>query len=80
MLVVPELNHELRVFHEKRHLFNALEEFDTSISELLRSLDMASNERPDSIKKIKGKIQVCALTRSISREIFSSIFTPGIHA
>ena len=58
MLVVPELNHELKVFHEKRELFNTLEELDTSISELLRSFDMTSNERPDAVKKIKLKIQV----------------------
>ena len=58
MLVVPELNHELKVFHEKRHLFNTLEALDTSISELLRSFDMTSNQGPDAVTKIKQKIQV----------------------
>jgi 5'-nucleotidase len=58
MLVVPELNHELKVFHEKRDLFNTLEVLDTNISELLRSFDMTSNHRPDAVLKIKQKIQV----------------------
>ena len=58
MLVVPELNHELKVFHDKRDLFNTLESLDTSISELLRSFDMTSNEGPDAVTKIKYKIQV----------------------
>jgi 5'-nucleotidase len=58
MLVVPELNHELKVFHDKRDLFNTLEALDTSISELLRSFDMTSNQGPDAVTKIKHKIQV----------------------
>jgi len=58
MLVVPELNHELKVFHEKRDLFNTLEALDTSISELLRSFDITSNHGPDAVTKIKQKIQV----------------------
>jgi 5'-nucleotidase len=58
MLVVPELNHELKVFHDKRDLFNTLEALDTSISELLRSFDMTSNQGPDAVIKIKHKIQV----------------------
>ncbi len=57
MLVVPELNHELKVFHDKRDLFNTLESLDTSISELLRSFDMTSKQGPD-VSKIKEKIQV----------------------
>ena len=61
MLIVPELNHELKVFHDKRDLFNALESLDTSISELLRSFDMTSDQRPDTITRIKQKIQVKAL-------------------
>jgi 5'-nucleotidase len=58
MLVVPELNHELKVFHDKRDLFNTLESLDTSISELLRSFDMTANRGPDAVTKIKQKIQV----------------------
>jgi len=59
MLVVPELNHELKVFHEKRDLFNTLEALDTSISELLRSFDMTTSRGPETaITKIKQKIQV----------------------
>jgi hypothetical protein len=61
MLVVPELNHELKVFHDKRDLFNTLEALDTSISELLRSFDITSNEGPDAVIKIKQKIQVRVL-------------------
>ncbi len=67
MLVVPELNHELKVFHDKRDLFNTLEALDTSISELLRSFDMTSNQGPDAVTKIKQKIQVN------KREIFSEM-------
>jgi 5'-nucleotidase len=62
MLVVPELNHELKVFHDKRDLFNTLESLDTSISELLRSFDMTSNQGPDAVSKIKQKIQVISCT------------------
>ncbi len=58
MLVVPELNHELKVFHDKREIFNTLEALDTSISELLRSFDMTSNHGPDAVSKMKQKIQV----------------------
>ncbi|CAF3871304.1 unnamed protein product [Rotaria sp. Silwood2] len=63
MLVVPELNHELKVFHDKRDLFNTLESLDTSISELLRSFDMTSVHRPDAVTKIKQKIQVIKKTK-----------------
>ncbi len=65
MLVVPELNHELKVFHDKRDLFNTLESLDTSISELLRSFDMTSNQGPDAVSKIKQKIQVKILKITI---------------
>ena len=58
MLIVPELNHELKVFHDKHDLFSTLEVLDTSISELLRSFDMTSNQGPDAVIKIKQKIQV----------------------
>ncbi len=58
MLVVPELNHELKVFHDKRDLFNTLESLDTLISELLRSFDITSNHGPDAVTRIKQKIQV----------------------
>ena len=53
-----ELNHELKVFHDKRDLFNTLQSLDTSISELLRSFDMASDQRPDAVRKLQQKIQV----------------------
>lgn len=69
MLVVPELNHELKVFHDKRELFNTLETLDTSISELLRSFDMTSNQGPDAVNKIKHKIQV-----TINEIIYNSLF------
>ena len=58
MLIVPELNHELKVFHNKRDLFNTLESLDTSISQLLRSFDMTASQGPEVISKIKQKIQV----------------------
>ena len=58
MLVVPELNNELKVFHEKRDLFNTLQSLDISISQLLRSYDMTASQGPDTISKIKQKIQV----------------------
>ena len=58
MLVVPELNHELKVFHEKRDIFNTLEALDTTISELLRSFDMTSHQGPEAVTRIKQKIQV----------------------
>ena len=35
-LIVPELDHELRVWTEKQDLFSQLEQFDTRIGELYR--------------------------------------------
>jgi len=70
MLVVPELNHELKVFHDKRDLFNTLEALDTSISELLRSFDMTSNQGPDAVIKIKHKIQVNIILMKICYCLF----------
>ncbi|CAF1324224.1 unnamed protein product [Rotaria magnacalcarata] len=77
MLVVPELNHELKVFHEKRDLFNTLEELDTSISELLRSFDMASNQGPDAVSKIKHKIQQCTHELDMNFGLLGSLFRTG---
>ncbi|CAF1175281.1 unnamed protein product [Didymodactylos carnosus] len=62
-LIIPELNHELKVFHDKREIFNTLEELDNSISELLRNFDMTANQGPD-VSKIKHKIQNKILTRN----------------
>ncbi|CAM4936795.1 unnamed protein product [Rotaria socialis] len=77
MLVIPELNHELKVFHEKRDLFNTLEELDTSISELLRSFDMASNQGPDAVSKIKHKIQQCTHELDMNFGLLGSLFRTG---
>ena len=77
MLVVPELNHELKVFHDKRDLFNTLEELDTSISELLRSFDMTSNQGPAAVSKIKHKIQVTISDESRLNDILVIV---GVHA
>ncbi|CAF4679035.1 unnamed protein product, partial [Rotaria sp. Silwood1] len=77
MLVVPELNHELKVFHEKRDLFNTLESLDTSISELLRSFDMTSVHRPDAVTKIKQKIQECTHELDMNFGLLGSLFRTG---
>jgi 5'-nucleotidase len=79
MLVVPELNHELKVFHEKRDLFNTLEALDTSISELLRSFDMTSNQGPDAVTKIKQKIQVKKEKQIFTEVYFSLLFNRNVH-
>ncbi|CAF0854107.1 unnamed protein product [Adineta ricciae] len=77
MLVVPELNHELKVFHDKRELFNTLETLDTSISELLRSFDMTSNQGPDAVNKIKHKIQECTHELDMNFGLLGSLFRTG---
>ncbi|CAF2916585.1 unnamed protein product [Rotaria sp. Silwood2] len=77
MLVVPELNHELKVFHDKRDLFNTLETLDTSISELLRSFDMTSNRGPDAVSKIKQKIQQCTHELDMNFGLLGSLFRTG---
>ncbi|CAF0774343.1 unnamed protein product [Adineta steineri] len=77
MLVVPELNHELKVFHDKRDLFNTLEALDTSISELLRSFDMTSNHGPDAVSKIKHKIQECTHELDMNFGLLGSLFRTG---
>jgi 5'-nucleotidase len=77
MLVVPELNHELKVFHDKRDLFNTLEALDTSISELLRSFDMTSNQGPDAVTKIKQKIQQCTHELDMNFGLLGSLFRTG---
>ncbi|CAF3127307.1 unnamed protein product [Rotaria socialis] len=77
MLVVPELNHELKVFHERRELFNTLESLDTTISELLRSFDMTSDRRPDAVTKIKQKIQECTHELDMNFGLLGSLFRTG---
>ncbi|CAF1173083.1 unnamed protein product [Adineta steineri] len=77
MLVVPELNHELKVFHDKRDLFNTLESLDTSISELLRSFDMTANHGPDAVNKIKQKIQQCTHELDMNFGLLGSLFRTG---
>ncbi|CAF4031637.1 unnamed protein product [Rotaria sordida] len=77
MLVVPELNHELKVFHDKRDLFNTLEALDTSINELLRSFDMTSNRGPDVVSKIKQKIQQCTHELDMNFGLLGSLFRTG---
>jgi len=77
MLVVPELNHELKVFHDKRDLFNTLETLDTSISELLRSFDMTSSHGPGTVTKIKEKIQECTHELDMNFGLLGSLFRTG---
>ncbi|CAF0905507.1 unnamed protein product [Adineta ricciae] len=77
MLVVPELNHELKVFHEKRDIFNTLESLDTSISELLRSFDMTANHGPDAVNRIKQKIQQCTHELDMNFGLLGSLFRTG---
>ncbi|CAF3474085.1 unnamed protein product [Rotaria sp. Silwood1] len=77
MLVVPELNHELKVFHDKRHLFNTLEALDTTISDLLRSFDMTSSHGPEAVSKIKQKIQQCTHELDMNFGLLGSLFRTG---
>ncbi|CAF1542414.1 unnamed protein product, partial [Didymodactylos carnosus] len=75
-LVIPELNHELKVFHDKRAIFNTLEELDNSISELLRNFDMTSSQGPD-VSKIRHKIQDCTHELDMNFGLLGSLFRTG---
>ncbi|CAF0947928.1 unnamed protein product [Didymodactylos carnosus] len=76
MLVVPELQHELSVFHEQRLTFNTIEELDNSISNLLKNFNMTSQYGPD-VTEIKKKIQICTHELDMKFGLLGSLFRTG---
>lgn len=75
-LVVPELQHELEVWSEKRHLFQRLSELDIRLGNVYKHLDSSSRENPD-ISHVKSKIRSTVKELDMSYGTLGSIFRCG---
>ncbi|XP_036368203.1 cytosolic purine 5'-nucleotidase isoform X2 [Octopus sinensis] len=80
-LVIPELRHELKVWTEKKHLFEEISYLEVELSRIYRDLDSSSQENPNSqhirnsLKEVKCKMDLAygflgSLFRSDSQQTF----------
>lgn len=75
-LVVPELQRELEVWSEKRHLFHRLSELDIRLGDVYKNLDSSCRENPD-ISQLKNQIRSTIHELDISYGSLGSIFRFG---
>ncbi len=75
-LVVPELAHELTIWHEKRHIFSQVEQMDSILSDMLVNLDISSKESPN-VSNIQSKIQKLIHEMDMCYGLLGSIFRSG---
>lgn len=75
-LVVPELQRELVVWSEKRHLFQRLSELDIRLGDVYKNLDSSCRENPD-ISSVKSKIRTTIHELDMSYGSLGSIFRCG---
>lgn len=75
-LIVPELDHELRVWTEKQDLFSQLEQFDARIGELYRNLDSSSTSKPD-ISNIQKACRDVTHHMDMAYGMLGSVFRSG---
>eukprot|EP00106_Octopus_bimaculoides_P019567 XP_014787009.1 PREDICTED: cytosolic purine 5'-nucleotidase-like [Octopus bimaculoides] len=80
-LIIPELKHELKVWTDKKHLFEEISDLEVELSRIYRDLDSSSQENPssqhirNSLKDVKGKMDLAygllgSLFRSDSQQTF----------
>ncbi|XP_056288788.1 5'-nucleotidase, cytosolic II, like 1 [Pseudoliparis swirei] len=75
-LVVPELNKELRVWDEKKNLFEELKRLDIFLVELYKHLDSGSKEVPD-IRAIQTRMKVLTYRMDTSYGQMGSLLRSG---
>jgi 5'-nucleotidase len=75
-LVVPELQRELEVWSEKRHLFQRLSELDVKLGDIYKNLDSSCRENPD-ISHVKSQIRSTIHELDMSYGSLGSIFRCG---
>ncbi|XP_017484723.1 PREDICTED: cytosolic purine 5'-nucleotidase-like, partial [Rhagoletis zephyria] len=75
-LVVPELQHELDIWVNKRSLFERLNELDFELGELYVNMDSSSRNKPD-ISALRTNIRETIHELDMSYGILGSIFRCG---
>lgn len=75
-LVVPELQHELEIWMNKRDLFERLNELDVQLGDLYINMDSSSRNKPD-ISVLRNKIRKTIHDLDMSYGILGSIFRCG---
>ncbi|KAH9403905.1 Cytosolic purine 5'-nucleotidase [Tyrophagus putrescentiae] len=75
-LVVPELQHELDIWVNKRSLFERLNELDFQLGELYVNMDSSSRNKPD-ISALRTNIRETIHELDMSYGILGSIFRCG---
>ncbi|KAJ6222734.1 hypothetical protein RDWZM_001279 [Blomia tropicalis] len=75
-LVVPELQHELDIWMNKRSLFERLNELDLQLGDLYADMDSSSRNKPD-ISNLRNKIRETIHELDMSYGILGSIFRCG---
>ncbi|KAI6241714.1 5' nucleotidase family [Aphelenchoides fujianensis] len=76
MLVVPELNHELTVWTERRSLFEKLSELDSALAAIYKDLDSSTREKPD-LTAITNSIRSVTYEMDQEYGIIGSLFRSG---
>ncbi|XP_071747848.1 cytosolic purine 5'-nucleotidase isoform X2 [Lepeophtheirus salmonis] len=75
-LIVPELDHELHVWTDKRQLFDKLASLDAQLADLYLDLDSSAKLKPD-ISKIRSSMQDAIYEMDISYGLLGSLFRSG---
>lgn len=75
-LVVPELQHELDIWMNKRTLFERLNELDVQLGDMYINMDSSSRNKPD-ISQLRTKIRETIHELDMSYGILGSIFRCG---
>lgn len=75
-LVVPELQQEIEVWSDKRHLFQRLSELDIRLGEVYKNLDSSSRENPD-ISQVKSQRRATIHELDVAYGALGSIFRAG---
>ncbi|MCL4127990.1 UNVERIFIED_CONTAM: hypothetical protein GTU68_047543 [Idotea baltica] len=75
-LVVPELVQELRVWTERCHLFQKLQNLDVDLGNLYKNLDSSTKERPD-LTKVRASIREVTHEMDLSYGLIGSLFRSG---
>ncbi|GAB1607712.1 cytosolic purine 5'-nucleotidase isoform X1 [Argonauta hians] len=75
-LIVPEITQELKVWTNKRSLFDKLDEYDAKIAEEYKYLDSSSRVCPD-ITKYQVKIKAVTHEMDMEYGVLGSLFRSG---
>ncbi|BFY97846.1 hypothetical protein BsWGS_00887 [Bradybaena similaris] len=75
-LIIPELSMELKVWTEKKQLFENLTKIEIALSDIYRHLDSSTNQRPDT-SHISHSLRAIVHELDMSYGMLGSLFRSG---